>query len=279
MFKSVMDRVWAFDAEWVPCASTGRAVYDLPESMSEAEVMEEMWARGGATPDNPRPYLKTMLCRVVSIAAVLRERTADGARLRLFSLPRLGDSELDRSEASVVGRFLQGVGEKQPQLVGYNSHHADLTIFVQRALARGIQAPAFCKRPNKPWEGADYFNRNSDHNIDLQLVVGGWGGGRPSLHQAARACGIPGKLDVDGSEVASLWLADDLPRILAYNECDALTTYLLWLRCAHFGGFVTTEAYEEEQRHLQRLLEGLSSERADATHFRRFLDVWRPSWA
>ena len=64
MFKSVHDRVWAFDAEWVPDPRTGSAVYDLPPSMDEAAVLEEMWRRGRGDGDEnvPRPYLKTVLC-------------------------------------------------------------------------------------------------------------------------------------------------------------------------------------------------------------------------
>ena len=72
MFKSVKDIVWAFDAEWVPDPATGRAVYDLPQELSDEAVMAEMWRRGGATDENPRPYLKTILCRVVSISVMAR---------------------------------------------------------------------------------------------------------------------------------------------------------------------------------------------------------------
>jgi len=39
-----------------------------------------------------------------------------------------------------------------------------------------------------------------------------------------------GKMDVDGEEVAFLWLDGKLNEIVAYNEFDALTTYLVWLR-------------------------------------------------
>jgi hypothetical protein len=58
MFKSVHDRVWAFDAEWVPDPKTGSAVYDLPPSMDEAAILEENVAERS----RPRPYLKTVLC-------------------------------------------------------------------------------------------------------------------------------------------------------------------------------------------------------------------------
>ena len=70
MFKSVQDKVWAFDAEWVPDPLTGRAVYGLPAELPDEEIVAEMWRRGGASEEEPRPYLKTVLCRVVSISVL-----------------------------------------------------------------------------------------------------------------------------------------------------------------------------------------------------------------
>ena len=67
----------------------------------------------------------------------------------------------------------QTVGEKRPQIVGFNSTNADLPIITQRAIVHGLRAPGFGERPNKPWEGADYFDsRNSDYNVDLCPMLG-----------------------------------------------------------------------------------------------------------
>ena len=151
MFKHVQDRVWAFDAEWVPDAHTGRVVYDLPEEMGPVQVMEEMWRRGGATEEEPRPYLKTVLCRIVSIAMVGRRVEGGEVRLQLNSLPTHNEGEI--READLVARFLEGIGKHQPQLVGYNSTSADLRILLQRGVAAGVSVPGFAQRPDKPWEG------------------------------------------------------------------------------------------------------------------------------
>ena len=76
-----------------------------------------------------------------------------------------------------------------------------------------------------------------------------------------------------GKEVAPLWLEGRLPEIVAYNECDAISTYLVWLRTAHFGGFFTTQKYEEEQMLLRELLEkeGCSPGKE---HLLEFLEEW-----
>ena len=72
MFKTVNKDVWAFDAEWVPDPEAGKRIFQLPEETTDAEVIRKMWEEGGADEENPMPYLKTTICRVISIAAVVR---------------------------------------------------------------------------------------------------------------------------------------------------------------------------------------------------------------
>jgi len=273
MFKAMHSKVWVFDVEWVPDPTAGRLLYQLPESLSDGEVMQEMWKMGGATDEDPMPYLKTVLCRVVSIAAAIRTVRNDEVKLHLLSLPRDPEDREQSSEPHIVGTFLEAVGARQPQLVGFNSQKADLKILLQRGLASGIQAEGFCRRPEKPWEGVDYFARTSDWHVDLQEILGGWGKSTPSLHEMATVCRIPGKLSADGQEVAPLWLEGKLAEIVAYNEYDALTTYLLWLRLAYFGGFLTTDRYEHEQELLRELLT-TESEKPERSHLKDYLTEW-----
>lgn len=226
MLMSVPAEVWAFDAEWVPDVASGRRVYGLADEVPDEDVLETMWERGGASEDDPHPYLKTVMCRVVSIAAVIRKRADDGSiSLVLASLPAAGAES--SGEADILRRFLEGVGKAQPQLVGFNSRSSDLMILLQRSLVHRLALPDFCRRPAKPWEGTDYFAKGSDAHIDLKEAFGGWGKTTPSLHEFATCCGIPGKTLVDGSSVNDLWLAGDLRPIVQYNKCDALSTYLL----------------------------------------------------
>lgn len=273
MFKKIHHTVWAFDAEWIPDPMSGMRVYDIEGCPTDEEVIATMWTKGGATKDDPMPYLKTVVCRIVSISAVMRTVKSDRIDLRLRSLPSNGTNSANMEEANIISRFLNAVGEHKPQLVGYNSLSSDIKIFIQRAIVNGIQAADFCRRPAKPWEGVDYFARGNEWHIDLQDIVSGWGKTIPSLHEMAAASKIPGKMDTDGRQVAQLWLQGKLDDIVRYNECDALTTYLLWLRMAHFGGFFTSDQYEEEQERVRHLLreEGKASDRR---HLRRYLEKW-----
>lgn len=273
MFKHFHHKLWAFDSEWVPDPELGRELYKLPETMPDEDVIGEMWKAGGATEENPTPFLKTVLCRIVSISAVVRTQIGQDIRLQLLSIPRNTNDPEQCSEARIIDTFLSAIGKNKPQLVGYNSVGSDLKILVQRGIAKGVQAPDFCSRPAKPWEGIDYFARGSDYQIDLMDIVGSWGKGSPSLNEMALACGIPGKMDTDGNAVAPLWLEGKLEQIVAYNEYDALTTYLLWLRTAHFGGFISHKGYEDEQELLKELLLS-ESERPEREHLKKYLDEW-----
>ncbi|MCP4754075.1 MAG: 3'-5' exonuclease [Proteobacteria bacterium] len=273
MFKVLHNKVWVFDSEWVPDPAAGRLLYGLPDTMPDEEVMQEMWKAGGADDENPMPYLKTAICKVVSISAMTRTENQGEVKLHLLSLPRDSEDPEQIKESHILETFLQAIGTHKPQLVGYNSQKSDIKILIQRGVANGIQAQGFSHRPAKPWEGVDYFSRGSDFNIDLMDIVGGWGKSAPSLHEMVTVCGIPGKISTDGNQVAPLWLEGELKEIVAYNEFDAITTYLLWLRIAHFGGFLTPEQYEREQDLLHRLL-STESEKTERKHLKEYIEEW-----
>ena len=280
MLKTVNKDVWAFDAEWVPDPEAGRRLYQLQEDTSDSEVIRKMWEEGGADEENPMPYLKTTICRVISIAAVVRTEKENGdVALSLTALPHDITDPQQTTEAAILSRFLNAVGEKKPQLVGFNSAKADLKVLLQRAVANGIQAAKFAKRPNKPWEGYDYFDaRNSEGHVDLIEILGSYGKSNPSLNEMATVCGIPGKMGVSGEVVAPMWLEGRLAEIVAYNECDALSTYLIWLRVAYFGGFFDPQQYTEEQARVRNLLstEGTLPGKEHLLEFLERWEMWSP---
>ena len=271
MYKFIADNVVAFDVEWVPEPASGRRIYRLPDTASDDEVLEVMWREGGATPEDPRPYLKTVMCRIVSIAAVVRKRVRSEVKLDLISLPGLHDGE--QPEGKIIRKFLEAVGNLGAQLVGFNSSNADLPILFQRALANRVTAPTFCHRPEKPWEGADYFSRSSDFNIDLKNELGGFGKAAPSLNELAASLGIPGKMGINGADVVELWRSGEFRSVVEYNQFDALSTYLVWLRSAYFSGRLTEDAFVHEEQLLEALL--LREVEGGAEHLGRYLDTWK----
>jgi hypothetical protein len=114
MFKTVGSRVWAFDAEWIPDPLGGRMLYHLEPDLPNQQVFEVMWEKGGATPEDPMPYLKTVLCQIVSIVAVERVARGNNVKLHLLSLPRDTQDPVHTDEKHVVGTFLGKAGQYKP---------------------------------------------------------------------------------------------------------------------------------------------------------------------
>jgi predicted PolB exonuclease-like 3'-5' exonuclease len=279
MLKKLADSVFSFDVEWIPDPKSAEILHNLPSvsgpGQEAADSFEALWAsarKDGDAPDS-QPYLKTILCRIVSLAGILREKPPGGTpSLKLISLP-LDPSDPQKSdEKTILTSFMKSVGRRKPQLVGYNSAQSDIPILVQRAIVNGLPGFGFSDRPSKPWEGVDYFDaRNSDYNLDLADAMGQFRD-RPTLHQAATLSGIPGKLEVSGDSVSQMWIEGKLAEIVEYNECDAFTTHLLWARIAHFSGLLSSEQYVTEQKMVRELLEYEILQ--NRTHLRRFVDEW-----
>ena len=270
MIKSVADEVWAFDCEWVPDIQAGRLLYGLPDDVPQSEVLRVMWEQGGATDENPMPFLKTLLCRVVSVATVIRRVLRNGdVQLFLQALPENpDDAEQAQDETYILRRFLlDGLAARNPQLVGFNSRNADLRILMQRAFTHGVDLKAMGERVNaKPWESRD---------IDLMDLASGFGKQYTvSLNELARLSGIPGKMDVMGEDVCGLWYSGRVREIVNYNCFDALTTYLVWLRMAFVSGHFTQEKYRAEQRLVRKLIED-RAQRPDGAFLLAYLDEWK----
>ena len=237
--KTIKTHVHCFDSEWAPCLTTGRFITGLAGDTPDDQIRAAMWKRSGATAENPRPFLKLAVCRVVSISAIHRCQNSDGTvRLKLRSFPEIASDKIPEGE--IIGSFLNEVTGLESQLVGFNSAAADLPILIQRGIAARCQCAAFGTRTEKPWEGMDYFSRFAESHVDLANVLtagaSGRGAAMPSLNEIAAALGIPGKLDHSGGGVLDLCLSGDFATLTGYNETDACTTYLIWLRVAYFLG-------------------------------------------
>lgn len=272
-----------FDIETVPDLATARRVFpDLDKIAGNRDdcnpdVLGALYALAGATAEDPKPFLKYFLHRVVSIAGIWRKHVAtskehpSGIELSFFSLP---GEDLTQPEKTIVRSFLKRIGSDKPRVVGWASSIFDLPCLSQRALINGLTLPAFCERPDKPWEGVDYFAKGSDHNVDLLNVISSNSPkSKATLNEFARALRIPGKLGVEGSDVAQMYCEGKLAEIVAYNECDTASTYLVWLEVLRMTGQIDGDGYEIEKNMFEKIL--VTRAEAGAAHFELFLTDWK----
>lgn len=273
--NGIHDRIWFYDLEWVPDAVAARRFCDLPEDATERDAFEALWKSAGATPEKPMPFLKYLFSRVVSAAFLSRNiERVDYENQVVFRLHSLPDDPNEKDEAVLLSKFLHYIGERKPQLIGYNSLTSDIRVLVQRAMINDVEAKEFNLRPDKPWEGRDYYSDYGEWHVDImKLLCGGNLRDAPQLNELAKMCGFPGKINGDGKQVAELWLAGDLAKIIAYNEIDALNTYLVWLRLARFCGFFEDADYAAEQENFHSFLVA-ESEKPARAHLKDFLAKW-----
>ena len=272
MLRFVADRVVAFDVEAIPRTQAGIILGELPRDSSEVEVFESLWKAAGATAENPQPFLYTHLVRVCSVSAVVRERVEGEVKLRLVSFPRDPANEVFRSETSILKGFFSLLETPRPQLVGYNSRGYELPLLIRSGLALKLRLPQMFSRAMRRDGSVDYLDPFVDWHLDLMNLISPFGVKPPSLNDMARVCGIPGKIDVSGADVAQMWLEGKFSDIVNYNEYDALTTYLLWLRFPLLSGLWTREEFEREEALVRTLLrESIASGK---THLQKFSDIW-----
>jgi predicted PolB exonuclease-like 3'-5' exonuclease len=278
--NSIPELVLFFDLEWVPDAAGAMRLMDLPEDTIELDAMQRLWERSTDfhADNNPRPFLKYMFSRVVSIAFLSRRCVyRDGSpqvEFRLNSFPELPIANGDVIESEIIEKFLSAVGKHRPQLVGYNSAESDIQVLIQRGLINEVAAPAFCMRPQDRFDKSnDYFSRwDNEFHLDLLKQFAGYKMS-PKLDELARLCGFPGKIDVKGDQVTDLWLDRNITKIVEYNQIDTLNTYLLWLRFVHFCGKLDSERYFDETEQFREFLE-IESQKPEKTFLTAFLDRW-----
>ena len=108
-----------------PWSGSRKKTFELPEDTTDIDILKQMWEEGGADEENPMPYLKTSICKIVSIAAFIWTEKGNGnVALSLTSLPHNVDNPKQTAETEIISRFLNAVGDKKPQLVGFNSANA-----------------------------------------------------------------------------------------------------------------------------------------------------------
>lgn len=279
MIRLIGKTLIAFDCEWIPDPQSARLLFPDAAGLDTPELLRRLWEANGATEENPKPFVRLMQSRVVSIAMIIRtapDTLGDPPKLQLITLPKNPEKPELRAERDIVGKFLTSIGRRRPQLVGFNSKASDLRILAQRALALGIPARVFLNKPQRPWTECDYFGRDNDFSIDLmECLTGGYSkNGTVSLHEACTLCGIPGKFDGHGDEVLDMWQRGDYTRIVRYNCYDAISTYLLWLRTAWVSGlFESDQDYETEQLLLREYLMELC-ENPDYAFIEHYITEW-----
>ncbi len=164
--------------------------------------------------------------------------------------------ERDYSEERLVREFWRRVEQFSGTLVSFNGRRFDLPVLELQALRYGCQAKRYFNDPR-----GHRYRYSTERHYDLYdfLTNQGMYSIRGGFDTACRLVGLPGKQEIDGSLVQSLWEAGRLDAIHRYCRQDVIQTYFLFLRLELLRGRVSEEAYRRAAEAASRFRGELSS--------------------
>lgn len=188
------------------------------------------------------PFPPLYACRPIVIGVIW----LDGA----FCCKRIGIIGEDKSEAAMMSDFAEFVAKYNPRVVTWNGRSFDLPVLALRALRHGIDFAWY-------YRGDGYRYRFSeDGHLDLGDVIADFGAARmTSLDAAARLCGLPGKVGVDGSQVEGLFRDGQMEALRRYCLSDVAQTAFVLLRYKLIAGDIDRDGYRQAASHLLAALE------------------------
>ncbi len=227
--------ICVFDCETIPDATLIRNTFNLSGddrdiSQKAFELQEQ---KSGSS------FLPIAYHQVVSISAVIADDY--GSFQKVSSIE--GDTEKE-----MIKNFLKFIDKHSPKLVSFNGRAFDMPMLMVRAMKYNLSCHAYFEKENKmlnksKWDNYRYRFTDKFH-VDLMDHIGEFGAVRGlKLDTLCTMMGIPGKFDVSGDMVFSLYYDKEIERIKEYCESDVLNTYWLYLKYELLKGNIILEDY------------------------------------
>lgn len=250
-----------FDIETIPDADGIRKLLDLPDDISDEDVVNV--ALHQRRQKNGTDFLPLHQHKICAISCAMRE----GDTFRIWTL---GTTE--SSEAEVIQRFFDGIDKYTPQIISWNGSGFDLPVLNYRGLIHGIDASRYWDlgEADKDFKWNNYISRYHNRHLDLMDVMAMYNArANAPLDDLAKLCGFPGKLGMDGSKVWDAYKAGNIQDIRDYCETDVANTHLVYLRFQLMRGQLNQASYAREVDLVRETIEGYAGKHWDA-----YLAAW-----
>lgn len=242
-----------FDIETVP--NIELLTRDFLESDVKSSQLCEM-AMAKQREKSGSDFLPVVYHRIVSIASVITDEY--GHFIKVGNFGKKDETEIcgdiNTIEKNLIEDFLKFFNRSQPKLVSFNGRGFDLPTIMLRAMRYNLCATAYYEQDNptfnkSKWE--NYRQRFSERfHTDLLDSLGHFGLIRSlRLDNVCSMLGIPGKYDVNGSEVYKIYydetinFSEKMAKIDEYCQSDVLNTYWVYLKYELLKGELALEDY------------------------------------
>jgi predicted PolB exonuclease-like 3'-5' exonuclease len=197
--------------------------------------------------DKPNAFPPIHRHRVACIAAM--DIDTQGPEGSCYNLACCGTTDDEYNILLEFGSRMSRTGEV-PTLVTFNGRGFDIPVILARCMRFGIQAR---------WAyGKDFrYRYNMIGHLDIADQLADFGASyRPSLLHCCQAMGMPGKVGIDGTQVARYYEEGRLAEIKEYGCLDVLQTGFLLLRWLYMKGEISDDIYNTAIKRGLRLAEG-----------------------
>lgn len=158
---------------------------------------------------------------------------------------KLGCVGEHKPEAQMLTDFAGWLDRQKPTIVTWNGRGFDMPVITSRALKHGISMPWWFRDRNTR------YRYTPEGHFDLMDFLADFGAAKSSrLDAYAKLVGFPGKVGVDGSQVAPMVHAGRLDEVNAYCLCDVVQTAAIFLRVELLRGTYHRARYVELARGL-----------------------------
>lgn len=230
-------------------ARTPRAEYLILDIETVPDV--ERWARPELPEGVEPPFPPTWAHRIVVLGYLWLDHDYQLARMGVMGdPPGEGEATADERERALLETFSSVVGNARPVLVTYNGRSFDLPVIVLRSLCHAVPLSFY-------YRDKTVRDRRSDAgHLDLCDWLADHGAVRAGkLDALTRLIGLPGKGEINGSQVEGLYRSGQLDLVQKYCLGDVVQTALLFLRFRLLQGQLPRETY---RRRVDELLAALA---------------------
>jgi 3'-5' exonuclease len=153
------------------------------------------------------------------------------------------------TEEPVILEHLARAFRNRPQLLTWNGDGFDLRVIIAAAMEHGIPVPWLLSREVT-------YRYGCDGHEDLCDTLSQYGAARRAKQDAyARRIGLPGKMGVDGGDVAAMVAEGRLEVLREYNLQDCGQLAGVFIRREYVAGRLTLEGYRQSAASLVGLME------------------------
>ena len=260
--------LFVFDIETIPDISAAKKLLKL-ENAKEKEVRKALEQYHLELTNQKSSFLRQPFHKVLTIGFLEANivRDFDGNEFYKIVEIRCG-GESNTQESDLIKGFFSHLKKIQPRFVSFNGRNFDLPVLKYAAMKHNIEAGWFYKLGDK-WNS--YNQRYSlDWHCDLADAFSDFGASaRVKMNELCAAFDLPGKIDVDGSQVLQLFDDNKIDEIRNYCESDVINTYLLYLIYQHHCGNMSNESFTKSKKDLKDFMQNKS---ASKPHFLEFIN-------